>query len=793
MTISSETRKAGPFPGNGVTTAFPFAFKVFVAADLAVTLNVLATGVQTTLTLTSDYTVALNPDQNANPGGTVTYNPSGVPMPSTKTLTIGSALTNTQGYQPTNSGGWLPTNAGDAWDRAVILIQQVSEKVARSLKFPIVDGTLTAELPPAAQRASKLLGFDASGNVTAVIPSAQSAAALQTILADQADTANGATLIGYLGGTLRTFLGSLLTASQLAASTGASLIGWIQAGTGAVLRTVRDKLRERISVKDYGATGDGVTDDTVAIQACYTANPGKLIFWPNGVYLVSAVINVATNTATLGESRDSTQIMRSATHTGHTFSIGVNTPGLHAGAFSIRNIWFRRVLVFNPGGTAYNAGVSTSIVNRLTGGQAHVYLEQCQRGAIENCAFENMPYHIIFNGGSVTSLTGNHFDGSINDQLTAALQEGIAAVWFKKATGGIVPTLISSSRNYVSGSFGSAARNVTIGTVTANYSESCGPKYGYLIDGIEGLTIKGDYFGGQNEHSIYATPSAAGGICTNIKISDSFFDGARLNCIDLSHQDATGASVLVTITDNCFNGETVAQRALAIEGGGFTATPSAYSVTFANNVVMAFEYTPIYISTGVGVTVSDNIVSGYHSRTGLAGDPAGAGGAYVVGSVADKINFSGNAWGGATNNLSNTNNCQYGVFFGSTFVNYVSAVNEHNNGLGLAGGAFLTLPTDVIAPTLLGAWVNNGAGSQTAGYWKDATGTVHLQGSVKSGVIGTAVFNLPAGYRPVAQVFFPTVSNGLFAYGNVNVTGDVFTITGSNVIWSLDGVSFKAA
>src|ERR1700737_2033490 len=86
MTISSETRKAGPFTGNGVATAFPFAFKVFAASDLAVTLNVIATGAQTLLTLITDYTVALNPDQNANPGGTITYNPSGVPMPSTKTL-----------------------------------------------------------------------------------------------------------------------------------------------------------------------------------------------------------------------------------------------------------------------------------------------------------------------------------------------------------------------------------------------------------------------------------------------------------------------------------------------------------------------------------------------------------------------------------------------------------------------------------------------------------------------------------------------------------------------------------
>lgn len=67
----------------------------------------------------------------------------------------------------------------------------------------------------------------------------------------------------------------------LAASTGAGLVGWIQAGAGAVFRWVRDKLRERVSVEDFGAVGDGVADDTVAITAAlssFGANPGTLVF-----------------------------------------------------------------------------------------------------------------------------------------------------------------------------------------------------------------------------------------------------------------------------------------------------------------------------------------------------------------------------------------------------------------------------------------------------------------------------------------------------------------------------------
>lgn len=64
-------------------------------------------------------------------------------------------------------------------------------------------------------------------------------------------------------------------------------VTYAPAGTGAVISDVQSKLRETISVKDFGAVGDGVADDTAAIQAAINQGDGKTLFFPEGIYLVS--------------------------------------------------------------------------------------------------------------------------------------------------------------------------------------------------------------------------------------------------------------------------------------------------------------------------------------------------------------------------------------------------------------------------------------------------------------------------------------------------------------------------
>lgn len=134
MTISSQTRKAGPFVGSGSTGPFSFAFKVFQASDVLVVKVQTSTNIETTLALTTDYTVSLNPDQNSNPGGTITLVSA---LAVGYKMVISSQVPYLQETDLTNQGGFYPEVITDALDKLTIETQQLKEEVDRSAKLPI--------------------------------------------------------------------------------------------------------------------------------------------------------------------------------------------------------------------------------------------------------------------------------------------------------------------------------------------------------------------------------------------------------------------------------------------------------------------------------------------------------------------------------------------------------------------------------------------------------------------------------------------------------------------------------
>jgi hypothetical protein len=254
LTISSTTRKAGPYTGNAVTTAFPFSFKVFSASDVVV-ISTDPTGAETTLSLGTNYTVTLNSNQDSNPGGTVNM----LIAPAVGyLLTLTSALPYLQSVLVTNGGGFYPAIFNDVFDRLTIFAQQLSDSVSRSLKISIstpagVNPTLPSPVP------YQLIGWNANGD-------------------------------GFQN-TDPTYSTALATdLASTAAGKGASLVGFTQSGTGAVARTVQDKSIESVSVLDFGADPTGVVDSYGAWVAAIAKLPasGGNIKVPAGIWNLSA-------------------------------------------------------------------------------------------------------------------------------------------------------------------------------------------------------------------------------------------------------------------------------------------------------------------------------------------------------------------------------------------------------------------------------------------------------------------------------------------------------------------------
>lgn len=218
MTVTA-TPSVSNHIGNGVSTVFAYGFKILQASDLLVKVD----GVVVT-----NYTVAgvRNPD-----GGSITFS---APPASLAKIRIARnmAFARATDYQ---FNGNLPSDTlDDDQDAPVMMIQQVAEVASRAIVAPETDQVTLNPLPDIETRKGKILGFDAvTGQPSVIISAFQSAVEL---------------------------------ALSLASTIGASLVGFIQAGTGGIATTIQEVLRRRVDLWDYGVVGNGVADDTTAVS-----------------------------------------------------------------------------------------------------------------------------------------------------------------------------------------------------------------------------------------------------------------------------------------------------------------------------------------------------------------------------------------------------------------------------------------------------------------------------------------------------------------------------------------------
>jgi hypothetical protein len=266
MTLSSTTSKAS-YAGDGATASFAIPFMFLENGHVEA---VLRDGgdAETTWTLNTEYALSGAGDPA---GGTLTVStdPTDFRPAAGETLVIRRVVPATQETDYPEGGAFPAAAHEQALDKLTMLVQQQAEEIARALRLPV--SSQVADVRMAEPGAGELLRWNGSGN------------ALETAA------------LGDLG----------LNVPAEMVDPGA---GDVLVHDGALWRNRAPRV---IDVRDYGAVGDGTTDDTAAIQAAIDAGSGVApVFVPTGTWRLTAALDARTGGLSLAGAGINRTILR---------------------------------------------------------------------------------------------------------------------------------------------------------------------------------------------------------------------------------------------------------------------------------------------------------------------------------------------------------------------------------------------------------------------------------------------------------------------------------------------------
>jgi hypothetical protein len=274
LTVETDNARA-QYPTNGTTGPWTVPFYFLASSELDVTYT-SATGVDTALVLDVDFSVV---GAGVEAGGTVTtttaYATGGL-------ITILRDVAFVQQTEYVDGDGFPAKSHERGLDRLTMLAQQLREGLSRALRFAASE-TNPPQFPAAAQRANKIMGFDALGNFIPTIPTSGSAAAVLIQLADPTQ-------------------GDLSIAGKAPY-------------TGSVARNQRQANADVVTSAALGAPGDGTNQDAALGAAFANAKVTnglgtfkKLVNILSGYYAMTAGIAVPLGSWLRGEGVNSTRI-----------------------------------------------------------------------------------------------------------------------------------------------------------------------------------------------------------------------------------------------------------------------------------------------------------------------------------------------------------------------------------------------------------------------------------------------------------------------------------------------------